>query len=45
MISVIVDAPRFGNAVVDHVGVGETMGRVLAMAEGHLRLCEKLVPP
>jgi hypothetical protein len=34
---VIVDAPPFGNAVIDHVAMRKAMSGVLAMAEGNRR--------
>jgi hypothetical protein len=37
MVSVIFVARRFGSAMIDHVGMGKTVNRVLAMAKGKRR--------
>jgi hypothetical protein len=37
VIRVILHARRFGDAVIDHIGMGKAVGRVLAMTEGKRR--------
>ena len=34
VVGVTIDARTFGAAMIDHIAMGKTMGRVLAMAEG-----------